>query len=206
MTFNNWLNDPCEKMMQERIKDYWANNNAVRKIAQHLDEMGVGLRPIIDHVTVRTLNVEESAKEFLKLGFTDDTKVGILEYEDWWAKVYRKNGYPAVFIDQAYEGKRGEKNVIPGWVKAFGSKTFHHIAIQVADIEVAVEKFKKIGIEFAGEVVGERSSDLRQVFTKPDMKNGQPFTVLEVAERHRGYEGFLPPQANKLMESTRVKK
>ncbi|MBI1976982.1 MAG: hypothetical protein HYS56_05685 [Candidatus Omnitrophica bacterium] len=193
-------------MMTERIKDYLANNKAAKIIAERLDQTGTGIRPIVDHVTVRTLNVEESAKEFLNLGFVYDAKLGVLEYEDWWAKVYRKNGYPAVFIDQPFEGKRGEKNVIHEWVSTFGSKTFHHIAIQVGDVEVAAAQFKKLGIELAGEIVGERGSDLRQVFTKPDMKNGKPFTVLEIAERHRGYEGFLPPQANKLMESTRLKK
>ena len=107
MNHTNWLNDPCERFIQERIKNYLANNKAARIVAQHLDETGAGIRPIVDHVTVRTLNVEESAKEFLKLGFVYDAKLGVLEYEDWWAKVYRKNGYPAVFIDR---------------------KTFHHIA------------------------------------------------------------------------------
>jgi hypothetical protein len=34
------------------------------------------------------------------------------------------------------------------------------------------------------------------------MVDGQPFTVLELAERHRGYLGFLPPQADSLMKST----
>lgn len=202
----SWLNDPCEKLMQERIKDYLVNNSAARIIAKHLEEIGVGIRPIIDHVTIRTLNVEKCAKGVLELGFVYDEKVGVLEYEDWWAKVYRKPGYPAVFIDQPFEGKRGEKNVIHEWVKAFGSETFHHIAILVNDIEVAVKNFKELGVELAGEIVGEKGSDLRQVFTKPEIKNGKPFTVLEITERHRGYEGFLPPQANKLMESTRLKK
>ena len=206
MPTTDWHSDPCERMIQERLKDYLANNSDAHKISQHLDEIGIGIRPIVDHVTVRTINVEQSSKEFRQLGFVHDKKTGILEYEEWWAKVYRKPGYPAVFIDQAYEGKRGEKNVIPGWVKAFGSRTFHHIAIQVDDIEVAVGRFKKMGVEMAGEIVGEKGDDLRQVFTKPEIKNGQPFTVLEIAERHRGYEGFLPPQANKLMESTRMKK
>lgn len=206
MSTNNRLNDSCEKMMTERIKDYLANNKAAGNVARHLDEIGTGIRPIVDHVTVRTLNVEESSKEFLKMGFVYDAKLGVLEYEDWWAKVYRKNGYPAVFIDQPFEGKRGEKNVIHEWVREFGNKTFHHIAIQVGDIEVAVSQFKKLGIELAGEIIGEKGSDLRQVFTRPDTKNGKPFTVLEIAERHRGYEGFLPPQANQLMESTRLQK
>ena len=32
-------------------------------------------------------------------------------------------------------------------------------------------------------------------FTAPEMVDGQPFSVLELAERHQGYQGFLPPQA-----------
>jgi hypothetical protein len=32
--------------------------------------------------------------------------------------------------------------------------------------------------------------------------NGKPFSVLELTERHRGYQGFSPPQANSLMQST----
>jgi len=34
---------------------------------------------------------------------------------------------------------------------------------------------------------------LRQIFSKPEIKNGLAFTVLELLERHNGYEGFLPP-------------
>jgi len=43
---------------------------------------------------------------------------------------------------------------------------------------------------------------LRQIFSAPELVDGQPFTVLELAERHRGYQGFLPPQADSLMRST----
>jgi hypothetical protein len=34
------------------------------------------------------------------------------------------------------------------------------------------------------------------------MIDGQPFSVLELTERHRGYQGFSPPQADSLMKST----
>jgi len=37
------------------------------------------------------------------------------------------------------------------------------------------------------------------------MVRGPPFTVLELAERHRGYQGLLPPQADSLMKSTAPK-
>jgi len=45
---------------------------------------------------------------------------------------------------------------------------------------------------------------LRKVFTKPEIKDGYVFSVMELIERHNGYTGFLPPQADGLMESTRL--
>ena len=166
--------------------------------------IGIGFWPVIDHITFRTLEVEERAKEFLKLKYTYDSKLGILEYNNWFAKVYRRPGYPALFLDQAYPGARGKGSLLPAWVKAFGDKTIHHVAVRVDDIEQAVFYLEKQGVKFAGEIVGERGLDLRQIFTQPEIKKGQAFSVVELTERHRGYDGFSPPQANRLMESTRV--
>ena len=52
------------------------------------------------------------------------------------------------------------------------------------------------------EIVGERGGVLRQIFSVPEMVDGEPFSVLELAERHAGYLGFMPPQADSLMRST----
>ena len=63
-------------------------------------------------------------------------------------------------------------------------------------------RLKSNGVTFAGTVVGPAGGQLRQIFSAPELVDGQPFTVLELAERHRGYQGFLPPQADSLMKST----
>ena len=73
----------------------------------------------------------------------------------------------------------------------------------IEEIDAAIKAIGKRGFKVAGQVVGEPGTDLRQVFTEPEMKGGEVFTVLELIERHHGYEGFLPPQADGLMESTR---
>ena len=197
-------NDPLEKLLHRYIEDFIANNNAARVVADGMRVIGIGFFPIIDHVTFRTLDVEERAGEFRRCGYAYDAKLGVIEYENWWAKVYRKPGYPALFIDQAYEGERGRGSLIPDWVRTFGDKVLHHIAIRVDDIDKAIFYLEKQNVPFAGKVVGDRGTDLRQIFTAPEMKNGKAFTVLELTERHRGYTGFLPPQAQGLMESTRV--
>ena len=159
--------------------------------------------PLVDHCTLRTLDVDERAREVIDLGFQYDESIGVLEFDKWWAKVYRKPGYPALFIDQAFSGERGKDSLIPAWVKAHGDECFHHIAILVEDIEIAMTAMNAHNIQFAGEIVGERGTDLRQIFTKPEERNGEVYSVLELIERHNGYAGFLPPQADGLMESTR---
>ena len=197
--------DRAEKTARRYIEEFIRNSRAAGILKEHLDKIGIGLFPLTDHITVRTLDVDRRSREFIRLGFRWDKSVGIngvLEYDDWWAKVYRKPGLPAVFIDQAFKGPRGNTSVIPPWVRRFSDRALHHIAVRVEDIEKAVGTMKKRGIRFAGPIVGARGTDLRQIFTAADVKRGHPFTVVEIIERHRGYAGFSPPSADALMKSS----
>ena len=201
------IQDKAEKAVFQYIEGFVKNSNPARILKEHLERIGIGLFPVVDHITVRTLDVDRRAKEFLRLGFRWDRTVGkngVLEYDDWWAKVYRKPGLPAVFIDQAFKNPLGNTSVIPPWVRRFSDKALHHIAVRVEDIEKAVLLMKAKGIRFAGPIVGARDTDLRQVFTAADVKQGHPFTVVEIIERHRGYMGFSPPAADALMKSSVV--
>lgn len=186
-------------LMEKMVAAYVARNRAAGILKQMLDETGVGFSPVIDHVTIRTLDIDRGAEPFVKLGYVYDET---LQYDDWYAKVYRKVGYPALFVDQAYPDARGKTSIIPGWVNTFGDKIFHHVAVRVENIEQAVARLKQKGVVFAGNVVGAPGGSLRQIFSAPETVDGQPFSVLELAERHRGYQGFLPPQADSLMKSS----
>ncbi len=188
-----------DDLMDKMIADYVAHNRAASALKVMLDNSGVGFSPVVDHVTIRTLDIDRGAEPFVALGYTYDET---LKYDDWFAKVYRKAGYPALFVDQAYPDDRGKTSIIPGWVKKFGDQVFHHVAVRVENIERAVERLKKKGVVFAGNIVGAPGGQLRQIFSAPETVDGQPFSVLELAERHRGYQGFLPPQADSLMKST----
>ena len=101
----------------------------------------------MDHLTIRTLDIDARAKQWTDLGYVYSET---LEFEDWFARVYRLAGYPAMFIDQAYSDKRGETSLIPGWVRSFGDNTFHHVAVRIEDIEVAVRQLEAKGVAFAG--------------------------------------------------------
>ena len=195
--------DALDHLMKDYIQRLLDGNRATADFAEQLTRCGSGLMPLIDHAAIRTLNVDARSKQFVDLGYRYDEKIGVLEFDNWWAKVFRKPGYPILFIDQGYDDERGRNSLIPGWVKVHGDQCFHHIAILVEDIEVAIDAVRKRGFEVAGQIVGERGSDLRQIFTEPEIKDGEVYSVLELIERHHGYPGFLPPQADGLMESTR---
>lgn len=181
------------------VDGFVRHNRAAQTLKWYLEDAGVGFDPLLDHLTFRTLNVDQRAMEFLSLGYTEAER---LEYGNWWAKVYRKPGYPALFIDQAFDGERGAASLIAPWVQHFGEHTLHHAAIRVENIERAIERLKLHGVECQGKIVGERGGPLRQIFTMPEERDGQPFTVLELTERHYGFAGFSPPQAEGLMQST----
>lgn len=188
-----------DRTVDALLTDYLARNAAARLLQRGLDLAGVGFRPVVDHITIRTLDIDRRAEEFVRLGYGYDET---LEYHDWFAKVYRKPGYPALFIDQAYPDARGADSLILPWVTAFGDRTLHHVAVRVEDIEAAIRTLKAQGLSFAGDIVGAKGGRLRQIFTVPERVQGEPFSVLELTERHEGFQGFSPPQADGLMQST----
>jgi hypothetical protein len=185
------------------VEEYFRGNEAAR-VALDLATRA-GRLFVIDHAAIRTHRVEERAQEFQRLGF--ECRDELVEFSDqgWWAKVYRKAGMPALFVDQAYDDARGAKSLLPAWVDRFGDRVLHHVAIRVPDIEAAKAELERAGVQFSGAVVGPRGTRLRQIFTAAEVRDGHPFTVLELAERN-GYEGFVPEQADGLMQSSVVKK
>jgi catechol 2,3-dioxygenase-like lactoylglutathione lyase family enzyme len=188
-----------DDLLNRMVADYVEHNRAAGVLKAMLDESGVGFSPVMDHVTIRTLDIDRGAEPFVTLGYAYDET---LQYDDWYAKVYRKAGYPALFVDQAYPDERGKTSIIPGWVNKFGDQVLHHVAVRVEDIEHAVARLQEKGVVFSGKIVGASGGSLRQIFSAPETIDGQPFSVLELAERHRGYQGFLPPQADSLMKSS----
>jgi catechol 2,3-dioxygenase-like lactoylglutathione lyase family enzyme len=188
-----------DDLLSAYVSDFVTHNAAARALKQGLDRVGVGFFPLADHLTFRTSDIDRRAEEFLALGYSLSET---LHYDDWYAKVYRKPGYPALFIDQAYPGERGRTSIIPAWVQRFGDRTLHHIAVRVEDIEIAMARLAEAGVRFTGLIVGERGSPLRQIFTVPEEINGAAFSVVELTERREGYLGFSPPQADGLMKST----
>ncbi len=188
-----------EPVIRRLLEEYFAGNTAARIYLTVTRELH--WVPIVDHLTIRCGNIEKRAREFLALGYRDPGEV--IEYPDqgWWAKVYRREGYPALFIDQAYDDERGKKSILPEWVATFGEAVLHHIAVRVPDIEVAKQAMEKKGVEFSGSILGARETRLRQIFTAAEVRKGTAFSVLELTERNN-YDGFYPEQADSLMQAS----
>jgi len=95
-----------DALISRMINDYVSRNRAAKVLRDSLDKAGVGFYPVADHLTLRTLNIDRRAEEFTRLGYGYSETI---EYEDWYAKVYRKVGYPALFVDQAYTDDRAAR-------------------------------------------------------------------------------------------------
>jgi len=192
-----------KKYIQDLCTIYLNTNKSAFKVVEQIKQAGVGWFQMIDHITFRTHNIEKKAQEIKVFGYVYEET---LEFKNWWGNIYSLKGMPLVFIDQSYEGKKGEGSLIKEWVDDFGDEGLHHLAILVENIEESVDFFiSKLNIEFSSGIYGDPKANLRQIFTKPEIKNGKAFSVLELIERNNGYLGLLPPQADKLMESTRIK-
>lgn len=197
-----------EKSIHDRIEKYFEKNMAARKYAEVCQEKGWNLD--IDHLTVRTYNVDKSAEHFIKLGYKFDEKVDY-KNEGWYAKVYRHQKYPAMFVDQTYDDAPTSLQIIKKWVDKFGDGDYHHIAVLIPkgiEIEEIIDLLKKKGVNFPGKVTGPKGTRLRQIFTQAEVVDGEPYSVLELAQRNpdpqtgKIYTGFISEQADSLMKDS----
>lgn len=194
-------NDPLEKFLRAIVDGFIGANRAAKVLADGLRVIGPGLYPIIDHLAFWTLDIDARARDFTAYGYRFDRKLGVLKLGCGLGKVYRKAGYPAILIAQPGAGKRGGLGPIAEWVRDFGGQGLHHLAVRVEDIERGIFYLEKQGVAFTGKTAGTRESGLRQTVTRPEVRDGKTFTMLELIERHGGYTGFVPGKIIGLMES-----
>ena len=213
MTISNYLlkqldKYKAEKLLYEPLVAYFEKNTASRKYAEVCEENKWEL--FIDHLTIRTYKIDESAKKYEKLGWKYETTIEYLN-EGWWAKVYRHPKYAPMFIDQTYDNAPSDKQLLKKWVDKFGDRDFHHLAFRIpqgVEIEEAVNLLEKKGVKFPGKITGQKGSRLRQIFTQAEVIDSVPFSVIELAQRNKDpktsqvYEGFISEQADSLMKDS----
>ena len=72
-----------EEFFKSYLSLFLSENNAARLLCDDLQNCGVGIMPLIDHCTLRTLDVDNRVKELVSLGFVQDQSLGILEFDNW---------------------------------------------------------------------------------------------------------------------------
>lgn len=197
-----------EKTIYEPILIYFDKNLASRRYAELCQEKGWSCT--LDHLTVRTFDVDKVSVKYTKLGYVYDETIDYRN-EGWFAKVYRHPKYPTLFIDQSYKDAKEEQKIIKKWVDQFGDKEFHHIAVLLqkgVDIEEVIDLLKEKGINFPGRITGTKGTRLRQIFTQAEVISGYPYSVLELTQRNvdsktrKIYTGFIHEQADSLMKDS----
>jgi hypothetical protein len=194
--------------VQNQLRIYFEKNIAARKSLEVYQAQNWDYK--IDHLTIRTYDVEKAAEAYIELGWQYDE---LIEYksEGWWAKTYRKENFPTMFIDQSYPDAPKDKLIVKKWVDKFSDQEFHHIAVRVPEdqeIEKAIELIKAKDTNFPGTITGSKGSQLRQIFSQAELIDGAHYSVLELVERNADsktgklYFGFINDQADSLMKDS----
>ncbi|OGI19575.1 MAG: hypothetical protein A3B68_03310 [Candidatus Melainabacteria bacterium RIFCSPHIGHO2_02_FULL_34_12] len=215
MSLNHCLQKVLEKYIghkpiYDRVKLYFEKNTAAAKYLEVCEEKK--WECILDHLTVRTYDIDKAAKEYEGYGYKYDETIDY-KNEGWYAKVYRHLNYAPMFIDQNYKDAPENLQIIKKWVDKFGDKEYHHIALRIPqgiEIEEAIDLLKKKGVKFPGKITGTKGTRLRQIFTEAENIDEFPYSVLELAQRNKDkngkiYEGFISEQADSLMKDSVLK-
>ncbi|HET8666678.1 MAG TPA: hypothetical protein VFM10_01790, partial [Terriglobales bacterium] len=66
------MNRELDGLLERMVTEYVARNRAAKILKGLLDDAGVGFYPVVDHVTLRTLDIDRRAAQFVALGYAFD--------------------------------------------------------------------------------------------------------------------------------------
>jgi hypothetical protein len=181
--------DPAilEQVLKQYASDLAAENSAVRVVVRGLSLVGIGVRPVLDHLIFRTVHIKERAREFLELGYERDLAAKVLEHKGHGVEVLRRGCAPVILIEHPHE-KSGLD-----WIAHFGDKKPYAAAIRVEDIEEAAFRLEKQSVGFIRPPAGKRGENLREISSVPEVKDGRNAHHLILVERHAGDQRFYSP-------------
>ncbi|EFK97065.1 hypothetical protein LDC_0900 [sediment metagenome] len=169
-----------EASLKKYAEAFALQNHAAKVVMRGLSLVGVGLRPVLDHIAFRTLHLKQREQEFLDLGYEKDVTAKVLLKKGHGMEVFRRGCAAAIILEHPHE-KSGLD-----WIAAFGDREPYYLAVRVEDLDEAVFCLEKQGIGFLRPMAGHRDDHLRQVAAVPEMKNGKEYSHLVLVERHAG--------------------
>jgi hypothetical protein len=117
---------------------------------------------------------------------------------------------PATTVPEAELLELERESQYGAWLLLFGREV-NHFTAAVDDVEGWARRMAEAGVPMKGEIEGEPGAGLRQTATKATLRRVRteggerewPYAYLEIAQRNRGFDGFVTQQARQLFEMTR---
>ena len=176
-----------EQVLKQYVTGLAEENSAVRVILRGLSLVGIGIRPILDHLIFRTVHLKERAREFLDLGYEKDPAAKVLNHKGHGVEVLRRGCAPVILIEHPHE-KTGLE-----WVEHFGDTKPYAMAVRVDDIEEATFRLEKQAVGFIRPPAGKHGETLREIAALPEVRDGKNAHYLVLVERHAGDPRFYSP-------------
>lgn len=176
-----------EQVLKQYVADLAEENSAIRIVTRGLSLVGIGIRPILDHLIFRTVHLKERAQEFLDLGYERDPVAKVLEHKGHGVEVLRRGCAPVILIEHPHE------KIGLDWVAHFGDKKPYAVALRVDDIEEAAFRLEKQTVGFIRPPAGKRGEMLREIAALPEVRDGKDAHYLVLVERHAGDARFYSP-------------
>jgi len=189
MSSSSGYKDPAllEQTLKMYVADLAAENPAVRIVTRGLALVGIGVRPVLDHLVFRTAHLKERAREFLELGYERDPAAKVLEHRGRGVEVLRKECAPSILIEHPHE-KEGL-----AWIEYFGDQKPYALAVRVEDIEEAAFRLEKQSVGFLRPPAGKHGGVLREIAAVPAVKGEKNAHYLILVERHGDDQRFYSP-------------
>ncbi|HNX68067.1 MAG TPA: hypothetical protein PLL75_05705 [Candidatus Omnitrophota bacterium] len=176
-----------EISLKKYAEDFALENHAAQVVLRGLSLVGVGFRPLLDHLIFRTVHLKQRAQEFLDLGYERDLDAKVFTKKGHGVEVLRKDCAGAILLEHPHD-KAGLD-----WVAKFGDKAPCALAIRVEEIEEAVFRLEKQAVGFLRPAAGSHEDTLREIAAVPGMKDGKECGHLILVERHAGDQRFYAP-------------
>ena len=162
-----------------------SRNRAAKILRGLLEEAGVGFYPVVDHVTcARSTSTGAPSSSFRSVMRT-------MKRCSMTTGTPRSIGRPAIPPCSWIRPMRtpaARPASFPAGSPPSATRSFTWPS-GVEDIDRAVARLKSNGWNLRRRRRSRRRATAPD-FSAPELVNGQPFTVLELAERHRGYQDF----------------
>ncbi|OQA58193.1 MAG: hypothetical protein BWY42_00155 [Candidatus Omnitrophica bacterium ADurb.Bin277] len=176
-----------EQLLKKNIDAFAAVNPSAKVILRGLSLVGIGFRPVLDHLLFRTTRPSERVREFTELGYSGDPSARVMDGCGNPVSVYRCRCLPAILIEEA-RGKDSRE-----WVRLFGDSSPYMLGMKVDSLEEAAFYLEKQAVRFLRPEAGKPGEEVRAIAALPVFRDGAAVNVLVLVERHAGNTNYYGP-------------